>query len=322
VSGQLAREIKTYARETLGFDLVGITTAAPLEGATHLRRWVAQGIHGDMAYMAETAHLRCDPGSLLPGARSVICVAMSYHAESEPPELLARRGRVVVARYARRKDYHKVIKARLVRLGRFLAGLSPAAQWRAACDTAPVLEKELAQRAGLGWIGKNTCLINRTLGSELLLGELLTTVELPTDAPEVDHCGTCSACLGACPTGAFSGPQALDARRCISYVTIEHRGPMPEALLPALGGHLFGCDVCQAVCPWNLHAAPSCNQAIATRRRLANLRWGSLETLDEKGWVELCAGTPVRRLDFCRFRRNLAAIAPAARAGAGEEESQ
>ncbi len=322
MSGQLAREIKSYARETLGFDLVGIATAGPLPGAEHLARWVADGAHGDMGYMARTAHLRGDPGLLLPGARSVVCVAMSYHTAPEPPELGARRERAVVARYARRKDYHKVIKTRLVRLGRFVAERAPGAQWRAACDTAPVLEKELAQRAGLGWIGKNTCLINRTLGSELLLGELLTTVELPADAPEGDHCGTCNACLVACPTRAFVGPQRLDARRCISYLTIEHRGPMSRPLLPALGGHLFGCDVCQAVCPWNLHAPPSCAGALATRARLAELSLESLEALDQAGWADLCAGTPVRRLDFDRFRRNLAAIAPAMRPGPAEEAEE
>jgi epoxyqueuosine reductase len=322
VSGQLAAEIKGFARDTLGFDLVGITTAEPLAGAEQLARWVAEGAHGDMGYMAETAHLRGDPGSMLPGARSVVCVAMSYHTEPEPPELVARRGRVIVARYARRKDYHKVIKARLVRLGRFVAERAPGAQWRAACDTAPVLEKELAQRAGLGWIGKNTCLINRTLGSELLLGELLTTVELPADTPEEDHCGTCTACLTACPTRALSGPKRLDARLCISFLTIENRGPMPPALLPALGGHLFGCDICQAVCPWNLHAPPSCARPLATRRPLAKLSWQAVERSDEAAWARLSAGTPVRRLDFTRMRRNLAAIAPAVRPDGPEAGSR
>ncbi len=304
-----ATEIKTFARNVLGFDLVGITTAEPLAGAAHLARWVAEGAHGGMAYMAETAPLRGDPRALLPGARSVVCVAMSYHTAPDPPAPPPPSGRAVVARYARRKDYHKVLKTRLTRLGRLVATLVPGTRWRSGVDTAPVLEKELAQRAGLGWIGKNTCLINRTLGSELLLGELLTTAALPADEPESDHCGTCTACLVACPTRAFPGPRQLDARRCISYLTIEHRGPMPAALLPSLGEHLFGCDICQAVCPWNRHAPPSCAPPLATRGHLEALTRAALASLDDAGWAAVSAGTPLRRLDFQRLRRNLDAIA-------------
>jgi epoxyqueuosine reductase len=229
----------------------------------------------------------------------------------EPPELEGRGDRAVVARYARRKDYHGVIRRRLIRLGRYLSGRAPAARWRTAVDTAPLLEKELAQRAGLGWIGKNTCLINRRLGSEVLLGELVTTVELPPDEPESDHCGTCSACLNACPTQAFSEPGSLDARRCISYLTIEHRSAIPDGLLPRLAPHLFGCDICQAVCPWNRHAPPSCSPALASRKSLEKLTLAALDGLHETGWAALSAGTPLRRLDFPRLRRNLAAIAGA-----------
>lgn len=318
---ELAEEIKTHARQTLGFDAVGITTAEPLPGGTHLVRWVADGAHGDMGYIAETAHLRGDPRRLLPGARSVVSVAMSYHTEPEPPERGVPGGRAVVARYARRKDYHTVLKRRLVRLGRFIAARFPGARWRVAVDTAPLLEKELAQRAGLGWLGKNTCLINCKLGSELLLGELLTTLALPPDEPETDHCGSCTACLDACPTQAFEGPGRLDARRCISYLTIEHRGPIPAPLRPALAPHLFGCDICQAVCPWNHHASPFCAPPLATRAPLAELTVEALERLDEAGWAALAAGTPLRRLDFPRLRRNLAAIAanPSDRAPGREE---
>ncbi len=308
MTSELAEEIKTHARQALGFDLVGITAAEPLPGAAHLARWVADGAHGEMAYMAETAQLRGDPRRLLPGARSVVCVAMSYHTELEPPERGGSGSRAVVARYARRKDYHTVIRRRLVRLGRFIGGRFPGARWRVAVDTAPLLEKELAQRAGLGWIGKNTCLINRTMGSELLLGELLTTLALPPDEPETDHCGSCTACLEACPTQAFAAPGQLDARRCISYLTIEHRGPVPEALRPALAPYLFGCDICQAVCPWNRHASPSCAPPLATRAPLGELSVAGLQGLDEAGWTALAAGTPLRRLDFPRMRRNLAAI--------------
>jgi epoxyqueuosine reductase len=309
VGCDLAADIKTHAHQVLGFDLVGITTADPLPGAAHLARWVAASAHGEMGYMAETAHLRGDPRHLLPGASSVVCVAMSYHTEPESPELGPGKGRVVVARYARRKDYHAVIRRRLVRLGRFISERVPGARWRPAVDTAPLLEKELAQRAGLGWLGKNTCLINRRLGSEVLLGELVTTVALPPDEPETDHCGTCSACLDACPTRAFDGPGRLDARRCISYLTIEHRSPLPEALLPVVAPHLFGCDICQAVCPWNRHAPPSCAPALSTRAPLGELTVAALDGLDEAGWGALSAGTPLRRLEFPRLRRNLAAIA-------------
>jgi epoxyqueuosine reductase len=309
VETDLATEIKTFGREELGFDLLGITTAEPLPGAARLARWVADGAHGDMHYMAETAALRGVPSNLLPGAQSVVCVAMSYHTEMEPPELGPANGRAVVSRYARRKDYHKVIRTRLARLGHFIGEWVPGARWRTAADTSPLLEKELAQRAGLGWIGKNTCLINRKLGSELLLGELLTTVELPPDDPEPGHCGTCTLCLRACPTRAFDGPGRLDARRCISYLTIEHRGPIPETVSPVLGAHLFGCDICQAVCPWNHHAPPSCAPSLATRARLTGLTRAALERLERSGWARLAAGTPLRRLDFPRLQRNLAAIA-------------
>lgn len=309
MASDLAAEIKVYAHQVLGFDLVGITTADPLPGATHLAQWVAAGAHGDMGYMAETAHLRGDPHHLLPEARSVVCVAMSYHTNPEPPELDPGNRRAVIARYARRKDYHTVIRRRLVRLGRFISVRVSGARWRPAVDTAPLLEKELAQRAGLGWIGKNTCLINRKLGSELLLGQLVTSLTLPPDQAETEHCGTCTACLHTCPTRAFDGPGRLDARRCISYLTIEHRGPLPEALLPALAPHLFGCDICQAVCPWNRHAPLSCSQALATRVPLGELTVDALGGLGEAEWRALSAGTPLRRLDYARLRRNLFAIA-------------
>jgi epoxyqueuosine reductase len=309
VAEDLATEIKIFARQVLGFQLVGVTTAEPLPGAAHLARWLAAGAHGDMRYMAETAPLRGDPGAFLAGTKSVVCVAMSYHTAPDAGKGGREEARAIVAHYAQRKDYHKVIKARLTRLGRFIAERVHGARWRSAVDTAPVLEKELAQRAGLGWIGKNTCLINRVLGSELLLGELFTTVELPADEPESDHCGTCSACLDSCPTKAFAAPRQLDARLCISYLTIEHRGPLPRYPLPLLGNHLFGCDICQTVCPWNRRAAPSCAPSLATRPHLQRLTRGALEALDAEQWLSLSAGTPLCRLDFTRLRRNLAAMA-------------
>ncbi len=304
----LASALKHFAVDELGFDLVGITTADAVDGASALREWVAAGRHGEMSYMAATLEIRTDPRRLLAGTRSVICVAMSYHDDPEPPETAAGGKRVVVARYARRKDYHGVLRRRLVRLGRFLAERRPGADWRPAVDTAPLLEKELAQRAGLGWIGKNTCLINRRLGSELLLGELLTTVELPPDQPAPDHCGRCTACLDACPTAALPQPRRLDARRCISYLTIEHRSQLSDPQARAIGHHLAGCDICQAVCPWNRKAPTPASRQLAVRPRLQHLDLRELERLDADGWLELSRGTPLRRLDFSRFRRNLAAV--------------
>jgi epoxyqueuosine reductase len=311
----LAADTKSFAVHELGFDLVGIATAEPLPGREHLERWVANGAHGDMAYMASTSAVRGDPRLFMPGARSVICVAMSYHEPPGVDETAPAADRAVVARYARRRDYHTVLRARLVRLGRFLAGRAAGTTWRPAVDTAPLLEKELAQRAGLGWVGKNTCLINRRLGSELLLGELVTALPLPPDAPETGHCGTCTACLEACPTHAFDGPGRLDARRCIAYATIEHRGDFPEAVLGGLGAHVFGCDICQAVCPWNRRAPETCNPALATRAQLGRLTRGELERLDGAGWAALAAGTPLRRLDGPRLQRNLKAVSAAARGG-------
>jgi epoxyqueuosine reductase len=309
VSAALAAEIKSFAIQELGFDLVGITTAEPLPGGEHLARWIAAGAHGDMTFMARTLAVRADPCRFLAGARSVVCVAMSYHEPNEPPDSGPVLAGAVVARYARRRDYHTALRTRLVRLGRFVAGCEPGARWRPAVDTAPLLEKELAQRAGLGWIGKNTCLINRKLGSELLLGELVTTLPLPPQEPEPGHCGTCTACLDACPTCAFDGPGRLDARRCISYATIEHRGDFPKAVLQGLGDQVFGCDICQAVCPWNERAPRSCNPVLATRRHLGRLTRQMLESLDGAGWAALASGTPLRRLDFPRLRRNLNAVA-------------
>ena len=317
MSGDLAADIKRFALHELGFSLAGIAGADPLAGGARLAEWLQRGNHGTMAFLADTAVVRCDPGRFLPGARSVVCVAMSYHEAPDPPGLAGADERATVARYARRPDYHRVIRTRLVRLGRFLAERAPGASWRPAVDTAPLLEKELAQQAGVGWIGKNTCLVNRTLGSELLLGELVTDVALPPDVPETDHCGTCSACLTACPTCAFDAARLLDARRCLAYATIEHRGPFPEALIRALDNRLFGCDACQSACPWNRRARPSCAPPLARREHLAALAAPRLEAIDREGWAAIAAGTPLRRLDFPRLVRNLEAIARGGGAGGG-----
>jgi epoxyqueuosine reductase len=317
VERDFAATVKAFAHEELGFDLVGIAGAAPLPGATRLVDWLAAGSHGEMAWMAETAAVRRDPTRFLPGVQSVICVAMSYHDAKEPVELAPSRGRVVIARYARRKDYHDVIRPRLARLGRFLERQRPGSRWRTAVDSAPVLERELAARAGLGWIGKNTCLIHRRLGSEILLGELFTTVALAADRPHRAHCGTCTACLRACPTGALESPGALDARRCISYLTIEHRTEIPTALTSAIGSHLAGCDICQAVCPWNRRAEICCAPALRPRPHLDNPSLGDLCRLNDQGFLTFAAGTPLRRFRFSQFQRNLEVLRRNLTAAAG-----
>lgn len=294
-----------HARTKLGFDLFGVTTADPLEGSRHLAFWIALGYQGEMAYMARTAHLRGNPRALLPEAQSVICVACAYHEAEDPPVPV---GHVRVARYARRRDYHKVMRKRLLQLGQYLTELVPQASWRVAVDSAPLLEKELAQRAGLGWIGKNTCLINRQFGSELLLGELLTSLPLPPDRPELDHCGRCTACLEACPTQAFLGPYQLDARRCISYLTIEHKSHFPGEKSPNLASYLFGCDICQTCCPWNRRAKPWVGPLLPTRPDLANFSLRELDLMSSENWDAKTQGTPLRRLTFSRLQRNLKAL--------------
>ena len=307
VDAALSEELRRYALHELGFDLAGITDAAPLDGGVRLARWLAAGAHGEMAYMARTAAVRADPQGFLPGARSVVVVALSYRDDlaslsDHPP------GTVLVARYAQRRDYHGVLRRRLVRLGRLLTARRPGCRWRVAVDTAPLLERELAQRAGLGWIGKNTCLINRQLGSDLFLGELVTDVELAPDAAGRDHCGRCTACLDACPTGAFTGPRFLDARRCIAYLTLEHRSAFQPGEAAAVAYHLAGCDICQDVCPWNRRAPATCDPALAARPHLKAPRLATLIRLDEPGWRQFSAGTPLRRVNFNRFSRNLQAV--------------
>jgi epoxyqueuosine reductase len=253
----LTRAVKDRAHD-LGFDRVAIGGAGAPEHGAAFERWLDAGYAGDMDYLAEGRAARLDPARLLPGWRSVIAVALSYAPSEEDP---AWRG---VARYARGRDYHRVIRPRLHALKDLLreAG-GPDVRSRASLDTSAVLERDLAARAGLGWIGKNTNLIAPGLGSYFFIGIVLTTAELAVDDVVADHCGTCTACLRACPTDAFVAPYTLDARRCISYLTIEHRGEIAAPLRAQIGEWLFGCDVCQEVCPWNRHAAPARDPALA-----------------------------------------------------------
>jgi len=290
-----------------GFDLVGVASAGPADGAERLRRWLDAGYGAGMTWMARTAALRADPVALLPGCRSVVAVAMSYRSslpdstEAPPP------GRVWISRYAWGRDYHRLLKRRLVRLGRWLAGEAPGCGWRVAVDTAPVLEREWAARAGLGWIGKSTMLLNRRLGSELFLGVLLTDVELTPDRPVPDHCGRCTACLDACPTGAFPEPGELDARRCIAYLTVEHRGAfLPEAE-GSTGRMVAGCDICNEVCPWTRRAPADLHPELAPASHRHWPELVALEELDEAGWRAWREGSALNRIPWREMRRNLAA---------------
>jgi len=301
----LTSDLKQRALDE-GFDLVGVTDADNARTAASLERWLDAGMHGEMAYMADTRDLRSDPENLLPGCRSVVAVAMSYRTDRPPSgSFPVSDGRVWVSRYAWGRDYHRILKKRLVRLGRWLAEANPGAAWRACVDTAPILEREWAARAGLGWIGKNTMLLNRHLGSELFLGILLTDVELAADRPLPEHCGSCTACLDACPTQAFPEPRILDARRCVGYLTVEHRSEIPGELQPGMGSMVAGCDICQEVCPWTARAPAAPHPEFAPAPQRYRPRLTDLEFLDENGYHEWRRGSALNRISFPQFRRNL-----------------
>ena len=259
---QLAAEIKRRGRE-LGFDLVGLADASPSKYRDHLRKWLDDGQAGTMEYLARRFDERTDVTTYMPGAKSVICVAVNYHVNLEQPADNVRAGRI--ARYALGDDYHEHIKTRLHQLADWLRATALGAETRCSVDTAPVMEKELAARAGIGWIGKNTCVINPEIGSWLLLGEIITDIELPADNPAVDRCGTCRRCIDACPTGAITAEYQLDARKCISYLTIEHRGEIEVKLKSQISDWLFGCDICQDVCPWNSKAPAAIAEVLQPR---------------------------------------------------------
>jgi len=302
--GQTA-ELTTWATDE-GFDLVGIAAAGPSTTAPSLDDWLTAGMHGGMGYMAETAAPRSDPRHLLEGCRSVIVVAMSYRSSLPDSNAEAPDDRVWISRYAWGRDYHRILKRRLVRLGRRLEARHPGCRWRAVVDTAPILEREWAARAGIGWIGKNTMLLNRRLGSELFLGVLLTDLELEPDRPVTDHCGRCRACLDACPTDAFPRPYILDARRCVGYLTVEHRGPIPPDLAAPMGDMVAGCDRCNEVCPWTRKAPADLHPEFAPAAHRFRPRLTTLESLDEEGWRLWRQGSALGRIPFKQLRRSLA----------------
>jgi len=301
----LTADLKRRANDE-GFDLVGVTEAAKARSAGNLERWLDAGMHGEMGYMARTRSVRSDPRLLLPECKSVVAVAMTYRCDQpDSTTLAADQGRVWVSRYAWGRDYHRVLKKKLIRLGRWLVGQRPGAQWRACVDTAPILEREWAARAGLGWIGKNTLLLNREFGSELFLGLLLTDQKLVPDGPRPEHCGTCTACLDACPTAAFPEPKVLDARRCVGYLTVEHRSAIPGEFRSGVGTMIAGCDVCQEVCPWTRRAPTDLHPEFAPDPRRLRPKLEDLESLDEEGYAEWRLGSALNRISYEQFLRNL-----------------
>ena len=279
--------------------------ALPPAVGERLRAFLAAGYHGSMGWLADRADQRASPSALWPQARSAIVVAMSYTPAEDPLATLAQPDRGTISVYARNRDYHDVIKPRLKALARFAAAREPGADFKVFVDTAPVAEKPLAQAAGLGWQGKHTNLLSRRLGNWFFLGVVLTTLDLAPDAPEEEHCGRCTRCLDACPTAAFPRPFVLDARRCISYLTIEHRGPIPPELRPLMGNRIYGCDDCLAVCPWNKFAAAAREAALHPREDLRAPLLAELAALDEAAFRNRFRGSPIKRIGRGRFLRNV-----------------
>jgi epoxyqueuosine reductase len=289
----------------LGFSAFGITSPAAVpELGQRLREWLSAGEHADMMWMAQEAERRASPRALWGGVRSIVMLGLDAPPASSPLEALAERETGLIATYARRRDYHDVIKGRLKELAQTLVSLA-GAEVKVFVDTAPVMEKPLAAAAGLGWQGKHTVLLSRELGSWLLLGAIFTTAELPVDAPGADHCGSCRRCLDICPTKAFPAPYRLDARRCIAYLTIEHKGTIPREFREAIGNRIFGCDDCLAICPWNKYAKASHDMRMAERHELSHRPLGEFARLDDAAFRKLFAGTPVKRTGRDRFIRNV-----------------
>ncbi|MGA8262068.1 MAG: tRNA epoxyqueuosine(34) reductase QueG [Arenicellales bacterium] len=304
----LAARIKQWASE-LGFEATGITDTDLARAGSRLKEWLAAGRHGEMQYMAAHGNRRTEPASLVPGTLRVICVRMRYwpgDSALPPDTALADRGAGYVARYALGKDYHKVLRRRLQKLADRIQEQVGSFGYRAFADSAPVMEKPLAEKAGLGWIGKHTNLIDKTQGSWFFLGELFTDLPLPVDEAAENHCGSCRACLDACPTGAITAPYQLDARRCISYLTIELRGSIPELLRPLMGNRIFGCDDCQAVCPWNRFARVSTLPELRPRTAVTDRELEWFASWTEEEFDRHTAGSAIRRAGYEGFLRNVA----------------
>jgi epoxyqueuosine reductase len=301
---QLKAALASEAR-ALGFDCVGVTAPdAIAEAGRHFQEFLDAGAHGDMDWLAAHPERRTDPRGLWAGVRSVIMLGVNYGPDENPLAILERRTRGAISVYARGDDYHDLIKKRLKALARWLVAAS-GGEVKVFVDTAAVLEKPLAQAAGLGWQGKHTNLVSRELGSWLFLGAIFTTLDLPRDAADTDHCGSCRACLDICPTAAFPAPYKLDARRCISYLTIESKGPIPHEFRKAIGNRIYGCDDCLAVCPWNKFAQAGRETKLAARDELRAPELAELARLDDAAFRAEFTKSPVKRIGRDRFIRNV-----------------
>jgi epoxyqueuosine reductase len=309
---RLADRIRQWGAE-LGFARIGIADVDVSDAAARLDAWLEDGRHGEMAYMQRHAPLRADPTRLLPGALRVISGRIDYLPRGTPPDWAERElrrlndpGTAIVSLYARGRDYHKVLRSRLQQLATRIEGEVGAFHYRVATDSAPVFEVELARKSGIGWRGKHTLLLSRDSGSMFFIGEILTDLPLPVDEPERDHCGTCTRCIEVCPTRAITAPYELDARRCISYLTIEHLGSIPEALRPLVGNRVYGCDDCQLVCPWNKFARVSELPDFDVRHGLDTPTLVELFAWTEAEFDERHAGSAIRRIGHERWLRNIA----------------
>ncbi len=304
---QLAADIKLWARE-LGFQDAGITNIDLGEHEQHLKQWLARDFHGEMEYMIHHGNMRSRPEELLPGTLRIISVRMDYlPGDTQAVKVLSQPEKAYISRYSLGRDYHKVVRKRLTNLGKRIEERVGKFGYRAFVDSAPILEKALAEKAGLGWIGKNTLLLNNKAGSWFFLGELFTDLPLPVDKPQAsNHCGSCFACADICPTDAIIAPHQLDARRCISYLTIELKGAIPEEFRKPIGNRVFGCDDCQIICPWNKFAKHSAETDFLPRHKLDSTELADLFLWTEEEFLDRTAGSPIRRTGFEGWLRNLA----------------
>jgi epoxyqueuosine reductase len=299
------KDALTREARALGFDCVGVAgPEATTDAAKHFHAFLEAGAHGDMDWLAAHPERRADPGVLWADVRSIVMLGVNYGPDEDPLVILRKPTRGAISVYARGDDYHDLIKKRLKALARWLVATS-GGEVKVFVDTAAVMEKPLAQAAALGWQGKHTNLVSREFGSWLFLGAIFTTLDLPRDEPEIDHCGSCQACLEICPTAAFPAPYKLDARRCISYLTIENKGPIPHEFRKPIGNRIYGCDDCLAVCPWNKFAQQGRETKLAARENLRAPGLADLATLDDAAFRALFAKSPVKRIGRDRFIRNV-----------------
>lgn len=306
-----AKEIVTAIREKayeLGFQQMGVTDTALGDHIQHYQDWLNKGFHGELDYMDKHGAKRWTPEQLIPGTLRVISLRMDYYSDNlDPAEIIASDQKAYISRYTLGRDYHKLIRNRLSKLIKFIEKSAQAYDYRAFVDSAPVLERALAQKAGLGWFGKNTMILNRSAGSWFFLGEIYTNLPLPIDAPyEKEHCGKCTACLDICPTNAFEGPYLLDGRKCISYLTIELKGSIPVELRSKMGNRIFGCDDCQIVCPWNRFSTPTKEEDFSPRHQLNNQELVTLFKWDEETFLKKTEGSAIRRTGYENWLRNIA----------------